>query len=167
MGLGAIAVFWVLGSILGVVDAFEHLMRGIGFTGFHVLSFQLLFAVAFLGAVWCGFMVGMTVVAAALYNVLAQRNGGVRVFVGAETLTGHEAGSNGNGSNGKATGNGSNGNGNGSKQGNGKASSRLAVSNHPIAEVPPIAEISRAPRRRMVTRSVRVRPKGRGPAPSA
>jgi hypothetical protein len=84
IGLVALAVFWVLGSIFGMVGAFEHFMQAIGFTGFRVLSLQLMIALIFLGAVWCGFMVGMTVVGAALYNVLAHRNHGVRVLIADE-----------------------------------------------------------------------------------
>jgi hypothetical protein len=79
--MSAAVVFWAFGSIVGVVGAFEKFMRSIGFTGFHFLSFQLLLGVTFLAAVLGGLVVGMTVVVASLYNVLANRNGGVRVFV--------------------------------------------------------------------------------------
>ncbi len=77
----AVVVFWLLGSIFGVVGAFEEFMQGIGFTGFRLLSIPLLFGLAFVAVVIGVAVVGMTVVAAALYNVLANQHGGVRVFL--------------------------------------------------------------------------------------
>ncbi len=120
--LAATVLFWILGSMVGLVGAFEKFMRGIGFSGFHFLSIQLLLGVTFVAAVFGAFLVGMTLVAAALYNALAQRSGGVRILVADGTRAVddvvHNAplangnGTNGNGANGNgANGNGANGNG--------------------------------------------------------
>jgi hypothetical protein len=110
VALAAAVVFWILGSMLGVVGAFEKFMRGIGFTGFHVLSLQLLVGVTFVAAVFAAFLVGITVVSAALYNALARQHGGVRVLIAAAPAS-HLAvdGVNANGTNGNGH---SNGNGN-------------------------------------------------------
>jgi len=74
-------VLWVFASLLGLVSAFEEFMQGIGFTDFRLLSIEFLFGLALLTAAVMTFMVGMTVVAALLYNVIASRWGGVRIFV--------------------------------------------------------------------------------------
>ena len=64
-----------------VAPAFEEFMDGIGFTNFHLISVEVLFGLALIALVFAAFMVGMTVVAAGLYNVLASRWGGVTIFV--------------------------------------------------------------------------------------
>jgi len=72
---------WILASLLGLVGAFERFMRGIGFTDFGFLSIELLAGVCLIGAAFSIFMVVLTCVAAALYNVLAYRWEGVRIYV--------------------------------------------------------------------------------------
>jgi hypothetical protein len=91
-------VLWVFASLLGLVSAFEEFMQGIGFTDFRLLSIEFLFGLALLTAAFMTFMVGMTVVAAGLYNVLASRWGGVRIFVSDDVPNAVTAPSNGNGS---------------------------------------------------------------------
>jgi hypothetical protein len=78
--VGAI-VLWTLASVVGLVSDVEHFMRSIGFTGFSFLSVQLILEVALVALVFGALMVALTVLAAALCNVLAQRHGGVRMFV--------------------------------------------------------------------------------------
>lgn len=146
MVLAATILFWILGSIVGLVGAFEKLMRGIGFSGFQFLSIELLFGVTFLAAVIGAFLVGMTVVAAALYNVLAQRHGGVRVLIapapaGAGAVIDDELHINGNGSNGNGS-NGNSANGNGAKHSRPPSMRRAAtrpMRNRPKRVVPPIS----------------------------
>lgn len=78
--LGAV-ILWVLMSMVGVVGAFEKFMRGIGFSGFHVLSIQFVFGLVLIAAAFSAFVAAMTVVVAGLYNVLAAHSGGVEVLV--------------------------------------------------------------------------------------
>ena len=85
MVMAGTLILWVFASILGLVSAFEKFMRGIGFAGFHLLSIEFLFALAVLTTAIAAFMVAMTMVAAVLYNVLASRWGGVRIFVSGST----------------------------------------------------------------------------------
>ncbi len=72
---------WAVASILGLVGAFERFMRGIGFTDFSFLSMEFLLGICMIGAAFSLFMVVMTLLAAGLYNVLAHRWQGVRIFV--------------------------------------------------------------------------------------
>lgn len=72
---------WVLASVLGLVGDFERFMRGIGFTGFRFLSIQFLLGLALIGIAFWAVMVVLTCVTAALYNVLAYRWEGVRVYL--------------------------------------------------------------------------------------
>lgn len=81
MMLLAAPLLWLLMSAVGVVDAFEKFMRDIGFSGFHLLSLQFIFGLAWLAAVFAGFVAAMTVVAAGLYNVLASRQHGIELLV--------------------------------------------------------------------------------------
>lgn len=81
MVLAGAVVLWALASVLGLVSAFEDFMDGIGFTGFHLLSLEFLLGLFLISAAIGAFMVGITLVAAGLYNVLASRGGGVRIFV--------------------------------------------------------------------------------------
>jgi hypothetical protein len=74
------AVLWFLASLVGLVSAVERFMRGIGFAGFSFLSLQFLFGVLLLAVAFGALMVVMFTLAAALYNGLAHRYGGVRMF---------------------------------------------------------------------------------------
>jgi hypothetical protein len=96
MVLAGAVVLWALASVLGLVSAFEDFMDGIGFTGFHLLSLEFLLGLVLISAAIGAFMVGITLVFAGLYNVLASRWGGIRIFV-SETGPLQIAESNGNG----------------------------------------------------------------------
>lgn len=128
MVLAGVVVLWVIASVLGLVSAFEDFMDGIGFSGFHLLSIEFLFGLALLSSAFAAFAVGMTLVAAGLYNVLASRRGGVRIFVSETTvgaasidLTGADA---------------ANGNGHDNGNGNGKAATRTKPALRPVRRGP-------------------------------
>ena len=72
---------WAVASLLGLVGAFERFMRGIGFTDFTFLSIKFLLGICLIGAAISLFLVVMTLLTAGLYNVLAHRWQGVRVFI--------------------------------------------------------------------------------------
>jgi hypothetical protein len=72
---------WVLASLLGLIGDFERFMRGIGFSGFHFLSIQVILGLVLIGMAFCIVMTVFTCVAAALYNVLSYRFEGVRVYL--------------------------------------------------------------------------------------
>jgi len=72
---------WVLASLLGLVGDFERFMRGIGFSGFHFLSIQVILGLVLIGVAFCIVMTVFTCIAAALYNVLSYRYEGVRVYL--------------------------------------------------------------------------------------
>jgi transmembrane protein DUF3566 len=72
---------WVLASLLGLVGDFERFMRGIGFSGFHFLSIQVILGLVLIGIAFCIVMTVFTCIAAALYNVLSYRYEGVRVYL--------------------------------------------------------------------------------------
>jgi transmembrane protein DUF3566 len=78
---------WILASVFGLVGAFERFMRGIGFTDFSFLSIEFLAGVCLVGAAFAIFMVVLTCVAVALYNVLAYRWEGVRIYVSGPRAT--------------------------------------------------------------------------------
>ena len=84
-----LVVLWVLASLIGLVSAFESFMRGIGFSGFSFVSLQFFFGICLLALAFEALMVAMTVVSAALYNVLAHRYGGVRMFVSDTSVAPH------------------------------------------------------------------------------
>jgi hypothetical protein len=83
----AIFALWAVASVLGLVGAFERFMRGIGFTDFRLLSIEFLLGLCLVGVAFCVFMVVFTCVAAALYNVLAHRWEGVRVYLSSASAT--------------------------------------------------------------------------------
>ena len=84
------AAVWLLASLVGVVGDLEQFMRDIGFAGFTFLSIEVILGVALLAAASVAFLVTLTVVAAALYNVLARRHGGIRIYT-SESKPGIEA----------------------------------------------------------------------------
>jgi hypothetical protein len=92
-GCVGFAIVWAFASVVGVVGDLEQLMRDIGFEGFTFLSIQVILGVVLLAAAVVALLVTLSVVAAALYNVLARRSGGIRIY----TSQGVPAAANGNG----------------------------------------------------------------------
>jgi hypothetical protein len=121
MVLAGALILWLLASVFGLVSAFEEFMDGIGFTDFRLLSIEFLLGLALLTAAFSFLLIGITLVGAGLYNVLASRWGGIRIFVSeidrgaAITLSELEPNANGDTSttNGHGVSTTSNGNGNG------------------------------------------------------
>jgi hypothetical protein len=72
---------WLVASALGLIGDFERFMEGVGFNDFHLLSIEFLLGVCFIGVAFAIFMTVLVCAAAALYNVLAHRWEGVRVYM--------------------------------------------------------------------------------------
>ena len=72
---------WLVASALGLIGDFERFMEGVGFNDFHLLSIEFLLGVCFIGVAFSIFMTVLVCAAAALYNVLAHRWEGVRVYM--------------------------------------------------------------------------------------
>ena len=93
-GCVGFAIVWAFASVVGVVADLEHLMRDIGFEGFKFLSLEVILGVALVAAAAVAFLVTLSVIGAALYNVLARKHHGIRIFIS----QGAPAAENGNGS---------------------------------------------------------------------
>ena len=72
---------WLIASALGLIGDFERFMEGVGFNDFHLLSVEFLLGVCLIGVAFAMFMTVLVCAAAALYNVLAHRWEGVRVYM--------------------------------------------------------------------------------------
>ena len=78
---GALLLVWVVASIAGIVARFEEFMRSIGFRGFHVLSPELLLGGVVLAVAFALFLTVMSVLAGAVYNVLARSGHAVQFSI--------------------------------------------------------------------------------------
>jgi hypothetical protein len=77
-----VAVAWLLASVVGLVGQFEEFMRSIGFRDFEVVAPQVILGGLVLALALVVFLTVMTVLAAALYNVMAKHGRTVRVRFG-------------------------------------------------------------------------------------
>jgi hypothetical protein len=81
LGVG-IAVVWILASIAGLVGRFEEFMQSIGFRDFQVIGPKVILGGLLLAAALVVFLTVMTVLAGALFNVMANSGRTVRVRLG-------------------------------------------------------------------------------------
>jgi hypothetical protein len=78
LGIGVAAV-WFLASLAGLVGQFEEFMQSIGFRDFQVLGPKVIFGGLLVALALVVFLTVMTVLAAALCNVMARHGHTVRV----------------------------------------------------------------------------------------
>jgi hypothetical protein len=81
LGIGVAAV-WFLASLVGLVGQFEEFMQSIGFRDFQVLGPKVIFGGLLAAFALVAFLTVMTVLAGALYNVMARHGHMVRVRLG-------------------------------------------------------------------------------------
>ena len=74
-------MLWAAGSLFGAVDSVESFMRGIGFEGFEFVGGQLLRGFTAVGLILVVLGTGSTVLAALLYNLIADVVGGIQLTV--------------------------------------------------------------------------------------
>jgi hypothetical protein len=81
LGLGLVVV-WFLAWIVGLVGQFEAFMQSIGFRDFQLMGPKLIFGALLLALALVVFLTVMTVLAGALYNVMASNGRTIRVRLG-------------------------------------------------------------------------------------
>ena len=81
IALGAVAVLWGLATTTGLVEDLEGFLRDSGFEDFRFEGDVMFRQVAFIGAVMTLAVTVLTVLAAALFNLISEVTGGVRFVV--------------------------------------------------------------------------------------
>jgi Transmembrane domain of unknown function (DUF3566) len=89
LGIG-IAVVWFFAWIVGLVGQFEEFMQSIGFRDFQLVGPRVIFGGLVLALALVVFLTVMTVLAAALYNVMASNGRTVRMRFGEAPPVTHE-----------------------------------------------------------------------------